>query len=408
MSQPHDIRGKRVLIWLGLFALIIAAMTVPDEWLTPLKDLLGDDEQTSAFGDEVATLDDDLEAGDARLTDGRARELVPHVVSRRLLRAGPMTTNQMRRAAEIWTEAMRAVADEPQGGSTDAHYVRAERRIVESFPRLDADRVHDELEAVRDQVARARSRSPGGGPGEAKGNMECAACHRRTRPLPEGRTFDVVGIYPFLSSEEAFDGGRRFPVLVESLELEALAKRTGEDSLGDAECLTCHVPHGADGFRIGRSERVENMGLWVNLLKTEPGVLHVEVKVKSADAGHRAPAGFPRAAYVTTVEAFQGGDALPPRFGQRLPRHLRGKYTFGSVFARHLVDANGDVTTRLDDVADLRFDSRLASGRFDAEHFVFDRRDRSPARVRVTLWYLPDYATWKGAVGIRRADKTEP
>ncbi len=314
-----------------------------------------------------------------------------------------MTAEETRKAAAIWADAMRAAANEPADGSVDAHYELARRRIVEEFPRLDADRVAEELERVREQTGRAL-RAPGGG-GVGTVGMDCGECHRKTRPLPDGQTFDVVGIYPLMADRAEFDGGRRVPVLAESLELEAQARLVGGD---EGSCLTCHTPHDTRGFEITEKDRVDNMGLWVNVIETDPGILHVQVKVKNADSGHRAPAGRPTSAYVTTVEAFQHGRPLSPRYGQRLPPHLRtDAYTLGSVFARHMVDTAGTVTTDLGDVADLKFDSRLLSGRFDGEDFVFDRFDGSPARVRVTLWYLPDYSTWKNASAIRRADKKD-
>ena len=389
----------------GLAVLFVAgAFLVPDSVLKSVSGLFGVREQEAvAFGHKATALDEALDNDSdisVILADSTIEELAPHVAVRRALRAGPMTADEVVRATRILERALSDLDVARDEAEKAEIWDRASRRLIEVCPRLDGKLLSQELETFYEQLTRARPRPASGG---VFADL-CASCHSQTAPLPDERTFDAVGIYPFMGDNAAFDGGRNIPLLSESLELAALPRAEGDE----VECLSCHVPHGAADFSVGKQDRIDNQGLWVNIIPAEHGVFHVQVKTKNHDSGHRAPAGYPWAAYVISVEAYQGDMRLPLRYGSRLPGHLRAReHEAGMAFARQMIDANGDVTTELDEVVDLQLDSRLSPGRFAEEHFVFDRRGDGPVRAVVTLWYLPDYATWKGAEAVRRADETE-
>lgn len=394
MAEAHKTRSRRALsLSVAAMLLVAASFLMPDPWLERLGGLFGAarTSEPTAFSDVAAILDDALENGRAApFPREEVEKLAPHVAVRRVLRAGPMTAEEVARATRI----MREVLDD---SALDV-VSRARPRLVKACPRLQPDTVDDELHNFERQLTKmlAPKSGPGGPPA-----ADCASCHSETRPLPDGRQFDAIGVYPHLGNHPALADGRNLPLLVESLELESLPKAP------NAECTSCHVSHDAPGFGVGRETRIANQGLWANIVDSEPGVLHVEVKTKNTNAGHRAPAGYPKSAYVVVVEGFQGKRRLPLRFGSRLPEHLRtAERQAGIVFARHLVDSTGKVTTDYATAVDLLFDSRLESGRFAEDHFVFDRVGEEPTRAVVTLWFLPDYATWVGARAIRRADKS--
>lgn len=390
----------------GLAALFVAgAFVVPDSVLESVSGLFGVEEQEAvAFGNKAAALDEALDNDSdlsVILADAKLEELAPHVAVRRTLRAGPMTADEVARATRILERALEDLQAARDRAEAQKILERTNRRLLENCPRLDGRLLAQELRTFFEQLTRAQPAPPAAGGVFAD---LCASCHSQTQPLPDGRTFDAVGVYPFMGDDPAFDGGRNIPLLSESLELDALP-RAEED---EVECLSCHVPHGVADFGVDKQDRIDNQGLWVNIVPAEHGVFHVQVKTKNHDSGHRAPAGYPWAAYVITVEAFEGDTRLPLRYGSRLPGHLRTpEYAAGMAFARQMIDAEGEVTTQLDEVVDLQLDSRLSPGRFAEEHFVFDRRGEGPVRTVVTLWYLPDYATWKGAEAVRRAVETE-
>lgn len=403
MRQSHQTRGKSLLRSAALAVLLcVGALMIPEAWLQPLRDNWGSSEPAAmAFHDATIRLDERLESGDAELDEAAVRKLIPYVVARRLTRAGPLTSEQMEQIAQWWADAMARASEEGTDGAPEAHYVLVREKIVDEHPRLDPTRANAELDRFQEQLAKTLQPPPGG-----NGSLDCGSCHSDTRVLPGDLTFDATGIYPFIGTDEAFDGGRRLPFLVESIELQA--RRKSDPELRDVECLSCHVPHGSSDFELRHTDRVQNMGLWVKTIDTTPSVVHVEAKLKNLESGHRAPAGHPRSAYVVTVDAYQSDQRLTQRYGSMLPRHLRRDGgTAGVVYARHLVDEAGEVTTDIDAARDLWWDSRLESGRFAEEHFLFDRLDTTEVKLDIVLWHLPDYATWQNARAVRKVRSTE-
>ncbi len=379
MSDGHTTRGKSIL---GSAAVVVglclASLAIPDAWLGRVGELFGAAEEgADPFTDEAARLDAALDAGEATAV---SPELVSLVAARRLTRAGPMNPDEVQEAARLWL-AQPDIAPE---------------ELSQRFPRLNPDALRVEVETFRAQLSAV---PPGTAPASS-----CASCHRETLELPEGAAFDVRGIYPFGADTRELAGGRRVPLLAESIELDAVEDHGGTPK----NCQSCHVGHGADDFEIDRAARIKNMGLWVDVEPSDANVLQIRVKVKNAASGHRAPAGRLSPAYVVTVEARQHREPLGLRFGNRLPGELRTEgREAGLVFSRDFRDAQGDRTSDPTRIANLVADTRLESGRFHQASFLFDRRDTSLAHLEVVLWHLPDVTTWKGAKAIRRASKPE-
>lgn len=371
----HEARGKKQVLGTGaiVLALCVVGLLLPTEWIDRIGELFGTDRpSTTAFSPRVVEADEALENGGT--ADPEVEALV---LARRLTRAGPMTSEQIERAAEIW----RASAEEPD----------VVAKLAAEFPRLDPAKIAQEIARFRIQTT-----PPG------TSTATCDSCHRETVELPAQARFDVAGIYPGGTQAREFDDGRRVPWLTEAIELEVTAGRGQQQS-----CTDCHAPHGEPGFEVDRAERIKNMGLWVTTELSDPSVLHVRVTVKNNASGHLAPAGPGSPGYVVVVKPRQRRQPLELRFGSRLPGHLRSRGIAGEVFARDFRDAAGQPTSERSQIATLLRDTRLESGRFAQLDFVFDRIDDSTAHLDVTLWHLPDVTTWKGAKAIRRADKPE-
>ncbi len=389
MDEAREHRwGRGLKVVAGCALLVGAALVVPQSWLDRVDRLFATDrEQLGAFDDEAARFDEALENGDVSAWSAdQMTELLPHAGVRRALRAGPMTSDEVGRATTHFSRWTRS----------GTHEVEALRDgLLATCPRLEPTRLDAELRAFSDQVRAAREVTEPSVPGMSPPPV-CSSCHAQTRPLPEGRRFDALGIYPHFGQHPALEGGRRLPLRTEAFELS-----DGE------ECTDCHVAHDEPGFAITLEERVENMGLWVSPVEVAGPIAAVEVKVRNEDAAHRVPAGDPRAAYVVTVEAREGGGALPLRFGKRLPDVLaRPGIVAGRVFGRSMVGADGAPVYSVDDAVNLVADTRLEAGRFAESRFVFDRRGEGSAKVDVTLWYLPDQNTWDGAAAVRATSET--
>lgn len=397
MNDHHRTRGRTPVVIAGLSVLLVmAAFVAPDAWLQKVADLFDADiAEPTAFSDEARALDEALDQdGPLAFPSERIRELAPHVGVRRALRAGPMTSEEVQRATRLFREAL----DVEEGVHVELPTLRDD--LLRECPRLDPRRLDQELADFRRQLQLRRPALRSSGPAGGRAEGSCVSCHSETQLLPDGRTFDIAGVYPHVYSHPALEGGRRIPVMAEAIELW----RDGQSP----QCGTCHVPHDEPGFETTIEDRVANMDMWVTPARAErDSIVHVRVKLRNNDSGHRAPGGDPGAAYVVTVEGFSGETPLPLRYGRRLPSHLRDDHRIaGQTFARHMTTKSGRVTTDPTEAHDLVDDTRLQSGRFVEEDYVFDADADAPARIVVTLWYLPDFADWQGAQPVRRVEKT--
>ena len=130
-------------------------------------------------------------------------------------------------------------------------------------------------------------------------------------------------------------------------------------------------------------------------------MLDVEVKLKSFYSAHRVPGGLPSRAYVITVHASGPDGPYTLWHGPRVPPSMQP----GVVFARKMVDKNGDVTGDPAKAVDLIEDDRLQHHRFSVDHFLFEVKEGEPVTVKATLHYLPNFPSWRGSEEIWELEK---
>lgn len=157
------ITKRPVVMWTGLAIIVLlGAMLVPIEWVKSVENLLGEPaEDTTVFSADVGDVDRALSAGEpVEVDDDALREMLPNLQVRRLLNAGPMTSQEVRRAGELVEEFNRDIATQKMEGSRQALRSQRNRRLAEAFPRLDADQIGEELDKLDAQLEAAGFVSP--------------------------------------------------------------------------------------------------------------------------------------------------------------------------------------------------------------------------------------------------------
>ncbi len=253
--------------------------------------------------------------------------------------------------------------------------------------------------SCRDSFVQAKSQKSEQKIGTTETSKDCATCHAQVRPLADGRIFDAAGIYPRIETE-IFGDGKKVPVLMESLELAAVKTTPRGKGLLKKDCLSCHLAHGATTKDVTDIEdRKKNLGMWI-ALETIDDILDVEVKFKTFGSGHRVPGGLASRAYVIVVNVEQDTE-LGLWHGPKIPKSLRKKgRVAGLTMARFFVDENGKLTNDLKKAHTLLDDTRLEHKRFLGEHFLYNIDPKKEVNARATLFYLPDFPNWKGAVEV--------
>lgn len=149
---------RPAVIWTGLtIILIVGALLVPMDVVRSFGDILGEPEtRTDAFSDEAARIDEALAQGNYDAVDpADIRPLLADIQVRRLLKTGPMTAEEVRRATELMAEFNTEIASQELEGSRDALRAERNRRLVERFPRLDPAKIDAQLAELRAQLERA-------------------------------------------------------------------------------------------------------------------------------------------------------------------------------------------------------------------------------------------------------------
>lgn len=140
--------------------LIAAAALVPADWTEQLgiTSLLGASAgPPGVFAQEVAQFDAWLSGapGSTRPDVENAPSLVPHVQLRRVLRSGPMTSDEVRQATVLLEEFWQMERGQASQGSRQAVREERIRALAARHARLDAGRLAKELGALQSELERA-------------------------------------------------------------------------------------------------------------------------------------------------------------------------------------------------------------------------------------------------------------
>ena len=407
-ARPGPLPGGPYFLLAMAAILVFSAFLLPEELVLSLARLFDTPAaQTDSFDDIVAQVDDALKKGEP-LPVTRSGFDAHHrlVAARRLAAAGKATGEEVRRAAAMFGDFQDRIDSEQTEGSKDAMRSLRNETLDEALPRVERAAVDETLATLRSQIEEAtfladaepvpEVQADAGAPDESDvepvvepgADAACSTCHLELVDLPDGARLDLPHLWPSLSDEVLTDP-TKLPNMMSAAEA--------------GDCLECHQPHDAPGFGVSDELRADNVGLWLHVHEYE-GLIRVQAKVQNIDATHRIPAGrFPRA-YALVVTAKQGDDQLARWWGPVLPEHLRELGESGLFLGRTAVDANGEFTTRMDDVRTVSSDTRLEPGRFYDEYFLFKAPESGEVTVEATVRYLPDAANSDGR-DIQRATR---
>lgn len=139
------------LMWIGLGLLLFASILLPASWtsfgqgVTPPLDI---------FSTEIVQLDNLLD-NDQTLPAIDEQTLKAHVIfvqTRRLLRAGPMSSEESRLATKILQEWQLQIDSQAHESSRTTLRRARNDALATQFPRLNPDRLAQELDAVDAQL----------------------------------------------------------------------------------------------------------------------------------------------------------------------------------------------------------------------------------------------------------------
>lgn len=144
-------------LWLGLGLLLFAAILMPASWtsfgqgVTPPLDV---------FSKEIAQLDYVLDNEDTLPVhdEQTLKNQVIYVQARRLLRAGPMSSEESRLATKILQEWQLQIAAQSHEGSLATMRRARNDALATQFPRLNKAVIADELNLVDAQFLAARNK----------------------------------------------------------------------------------------------------------------------------------------------------------------------------------------------------------------------------------------------------------
>jgi hypothetical protein len=157
MKLPDILRNRPLLFWAAVFlALPALLLALPLEWSnTKTPSIFHRDQPLDVYSERVDRIDRKLADGRiVRLTEKRLSQVRPMLQARRLLGAGPMSADEMRRALKLCREMNRQIARETRPASRDAVRQHWYDRLADELRRLDPKKVADELEQLRAQLAR--------------------------------------------------------------------------------------------------------------------------------------------------------------------------------------------------------------------------------------------------------------
>lgn len=152
---PDLLRERPLLFWGAIFAVFgFALVLMPDEvsehWRDPL-----DHRQMGPFSKRVERIDFALRAGDAVALPGPVyRRMRALLQARRMSTKGGMSQSEVHRAVDLLRRRNRQVGRERSRGSRRAMRETWNRRLAETFPKIDLGDVRSALERLDRQTDR--------------------------------------------------------------------------------------------------------------------------------------------------------------------------------------------------------------------------------------------------------------
>ncbi|MFB6350579.1 MAG: hypothetical protein ABEN55_21905 [Bradymonadaceae bacterium] len=138
-----------------LGALAIVGLLVPVDWnpVVGSEGLVNRPEPLNAFSERVVAIDRSLQNNETvEVEANRAFEIHLYLGARRLVRAGEMSHDDMRRARDLLREMHAQLRREQTEGAREAVRAMWLDRLVEEIPRLDRKKVDEELETLHRQI----------------------------------------------------------------------------------------------------------------------------------------------------------------------------------------------------------------------------------------------------------------
>ncbi len=148
---------RPAVMWTALaFMLLMAALFVPVKWVETVQSVVGEPAPAvDAFTPAVARVDKALAAGEAPgVGQKKLVEFTPHLQVRRLMNAGPLTHEEVRKATKMLREFDAEIASQKLAGSREAVRHERNRRLAKAFPRLDAQKLARELSKLRGELGK--------------------------------------------------------------------------------------------------------------------------------------------------------------------------------------------------------------------------------------------------------------
>lgn len=142
------------ILWLCLGLFLFAAILIPASW-TSIN--LGGAPPLDAFSTEIAQLDDLLD-NNKSLSPENQQSLEARlalVQTRRLLRAGKMSSNETRQATKLLQQWQPQIASQSHEGSRATMRHARNDALATQFPRLDPQAITRELDLLDTQLPSA-------------------------------------------------------------------------------------------------------------------------------------------------------------------------------------------------------------------------------------------------------------
>ncbi|MFU8804013.1 MAG: hypothetical protein ACNA8W_09420 [Bradymonadaceae bacterium] len=134
-----------VLLWAGIAILILAAIYAPIS-RPDIPDETTDVFRMDAFSPLVTRVDEQLRHGeDLEISPQELSVMRPILQSRRLINTGPMAAHELTEAVEIFREYRPQIDSQEAEGSKQAVRAYRNRKLTEAFPRLDEEKITEEL-----------------------------------------------------------------------------------------------------------------------------------------------------------------------------------------------------------------------------------------------------------------------